>query len=75
MDKQMARQIVLQIARAIIETVEESKSNGAPASAIYMALAERGMSFAQFEALMAQLVDLGLIRHSNHCYFGIEEGK
>lgn len=57
------------IADAIIEAVREAGAEGVSASVLYMALAEHGCSFAQFEQIMSALVQAGKLRTEGYRYF------
>ena len=68
MTKTEAQRALLAICTAIVEAVKESPE-GAPAGSIYLALMEHGCSLAQFEQIMAALVEAGRLRKEGHLYF------
>jgi hypothetical protein len=75
MTKIEAQRAVLAIANAIIEAVREAGPEGAPASSLYLALAERGCSFSQFEQLMSALVSAGKLRQDCYRYLIGDGGR
>ena len=60
---------LLAICDAIIETVKDSGSLGAPAGPMYAALMAQGFSLEQYEAIMGALVKAGKLRKSGDLYF------
>jgi hypothetical protein len=50
------------LATAVLDTVAEAGPAGAPSGPMYLALNQRGLSLADYEALMALLVRAGLLR-------------
>ena len=57
------------IARAIIETVQQSGPLGAPGGHLYAALMAQGCTLNQFEQIMSGLVDAGKLEKRGECYF------
>lgn len=62
---------LLNMAYALIGTIEEMGNEGAPSGPMYQACMEKGYTLDQYEAVMALLVRKKIIRKSNHCYFTI----
>lgn len=73
MTRETAKAILLQLANAIVETVQATGERGAPAGSLYMALNARGMSIDTFEQIMSALVDAKRLRKSGHLYYFIGE--
>lgn len=69
MDTQQARDTLRAITDAIVETVKEAGPQGAPSSAVFLALQETGCSAAQYETLISTLCELGLIKRSAHTLY------
>jgi hypothetical protein len=61
--------LLRKVAVAIIETVRESGSMGAPAGPMYAAMMSYGFSLENFEQIMAGLVAAKMLRKSGHLYF------
>ena len=57
------------IADAIVDSVREAGSHGAPAGVLYAAMMAHGCSLENFEGLMSLLVQVGRFRKSGHLYF------
>jgi len=64
-----AKRTLALLANAIVETVSEAGSKGAPASAMYLAFSDAGISLNTFQALCNALVAAGQITCRNHCYY------
>ena len=62
-------QAVLKIAAAVIETIRESGSLGAPGGTIYAALMSHGCTLQQFDGLMAAIVGSGKVSKRGEFYF------
>jgi len=60
-----------QVADAIIESVKECGSSGAPAGPMYAALMSRGCTLEQFEQIMSGLVKAGKLRKSGNIYYAM----
>lgn len=60
---------LLGICDGIVAAVEHAGPSGAPAGAIYAALATVGCTFSQFQSLMKTLVAARLLRQSGDLYF------
>jgi hypothetical protein len=54
---------------AILETVKEAGSNGAPGGVLYAALMAQGCSLNQFQSLMRGIVSGGKLRQDGDLYF------
>jgi predicted transcriptional regulator len=67
-----AKRTALQIANAVLETVNEAGENGAPAGVMYAAFMAHGMSLAMFEAVTEALVDAGKIVKRNNCFYPVK---
>jgi hypothetical protein len=61
-----------QIADAIVDTVRETGSRGAPGGLLYIALSERGCTLRQFENLMSALIAAGRLRQDGQVYYAVE---
>ncbi len=57
---------VVEVGRAIYETILEVGPLGAPESIIYMALAERGLSERVAATVIDALIRAGLVERRNH---------
>jgi hypothetical protein len=57
------------IVSATLEAVAAAGPTGAPAGALYAALATQGATLSQFESLMGALVRAGRITQQGHLYF------
>lgn len=68
---QQGLEALLQLSKAVIETVQEAGDQGAPSGVLYAALMTAGLSLEQYERLMAILVDAGKVRKSGHLYFAV----
>lgn len=66
-----AKQTVLRIANAIVDTVAETGDIGAPATSIYLAMSEHGCTFAQYEAFIGALCDAGKLRRDGGMLFAV----
>ena len=64
------RQLVA-VGRAIHETIRESGPEGAPESAIHLALAERGYSDRIAAEVIEALVSGGLVRRQHHALVAV----
>jgi hypothetical protein len=64
-----AKTLAIQIAKAVVETVQEAGATGAPSGILYAALMTRGFTIETFERLMALLVRTGLVIRRGDCYF------
>lgn len=62
-------QTVRAIALAIVDTVREMGSHGAPGGVLYAALMSVGLSLESFQTLMGALVEAGVLRQEGHQYF------
>jgi len=62
-------QALRQIADAIVQTVQESGSVGAPGGVMYAALMAHGCTLNQFEQIMGVLVRVGKLTKRGDCYF------
>lgn len=69
MTNTQAKDMLLKVARAIVDTVNESGPCGAPCSAIYMALQAHGCSYEQYEAIIGGLCDVGMLVKRNHTLY------
>ena len=58
------------ICNALLEVVQESGANGAPAGVMYAALMGT-MSLNQFMGCMNILEKAGKVRREHHCYYAI----
>jgi hypothetical protein len=68
--EQRAKGLAL-VLTAIIETINECP-DGCPGGPLYMALASGlGISFDQFEMLMAAVVKTGRVKKVGHCYYKV----
>lgn len=68
MDAQMA------IAYALLETIKEAGSMGAPSGPMYMAVQMKtSMSLDDYQSMMRALVRTGLVEHKAHVYYWIGE--
>lgn len=69
MTKEQAMAILAQVARAIVETIEETGPTGTPGGLLYAALMNTGLSLDGFEQIMAGLVDAGRINRRGDLYY------
>lgn len=60
------------IARAIVESVREAGSTGAPGGILYAALMASGCRLSQFQSLMSVLVTGGYLSRSGECYYFVK---
>jgi hypothetical protein len=60
-----------EVLSALVETVREAGSMGAPGGLMYAALMGHGCSLEQFETLMSVLVRLGKVSKRGDCYFPV----
>ena len=58
---------------AVIETVREAGDTGAPAGILYAAFMAKGMSLANFEAMMGALVTMRKLTKRGHVYFSCKQ--
>lgn len=69
-----ARRAAMQAAiTAVIETVREMGDTGAPAGILYAAFMAKGMSLANFEAMMSALVTTEKLTKRGHVYFSCKQ--
>lgn len=54
---------------ALAETIKSAGPDGAPSGPMYQACMERGIDIDEFKLMMAILVETGMVRESNNCYF------
>jgi len=66
---------MIKIALAVLETIKEVGSMGAPGGHIYAALMAQGITLEQYEQIMNVLVNSKLVRKVGHCYFMSEKFK
>jgi hypothetical protein len=57
------------VATAIVETVKETGTQGAPGGPLYAALMTTGMTLEQFEGIMNGLVTAKMLRKSGQLYY------
>ena len=62
-------QLLRHVAEAIIETVKETGSMGAPGGSLYAAMMTHGFSLSQFEQIMSGLVNAGMLTKRGQLYF------
>ena len=60
--------LLLAIANAITEAVKAAGPTGAPGGVIYAALMAHGCTLAQYEQLMAGMVQAGKLTRHGDCY-------
>ena len=66
---QTQQQAINFIVKAVMDTIRESGTVGAPAGVLYAALMTQGCSFNQFTSLMGALERAGKVRLEDDCYF------
>lgn len=66
---------VQRIGLAVLETIAESGSTGAPGGVIYAALQAQGATYSQFESLMSGMVKTGMVTLEDDCYQITEPGR
>ena len=64
-----AKRVIVALAQAIVETVNEAGAAGAPAGAMYLAFSEHGISLDTFEAICSALQKAGQIRRHGYLYY------
>lgn len=64
-----------QIGLAVLETVAETGSHGAPAGVLYAALQAKGASLSQFQSLMAPLVSRQFLVLEHDVYTMTDGGR
>lgn len=62
--------LLAKVAGLILDTIRESP-DGAPASALYLALAQHGATYEQFTTLMSILESNRLVTCEHHVYHAI----
>lgn len=67
--KAEARQFLIEVANAVVDTVKASGPHGAPGGHIYAALMPLGCRLEHFEAIMSALVSSGKVVKRGQCYF------
>lgn len=67
--REYRKQQLVAVMQALLETVQEAGSEGAPSGPLYMACQQFGITLEAYQAIMEILVKQGLVTHSNHCYF------
>jgi len=67
MTREKAIEILRQVAKAILETVEEAGPDGAPLGPMYAAVMTHGMRYEYFMQIIHGLEDAGKIKVSNNC--------
>ena len=68
-------QIVGRTISAVLSAVEAGGAMGAPSGIIYAALSSMGMEFNHYQCMMSTLVEIGLLRLCNNCYFLTDKGR
>lgn len=63
--------LLRKVTTAIVETVQEMGTQGAPGGPIYAALMTTGMSLEQFEMIMNELVQGKVLRKSGQLYYSV----
>ena len=69
MELPTAKQLLKAIADAIITSVAAAGPMGCPSGTIYAALMTQGCTLEQYEAIMAGLVQAGMLTKKSHLYF------
>lgn len=59
------------ITNAVLGTIREAGSMGAPGGLLYAALSSHGFSKQQFDQLMEAMVDAGKVRRSGDLYVAV----
>jgi len=57
------------IVKAVVDTIRETGTHGAPSGVMYAALMSQGCSLNQYQSLMSALVNSGKIRQDGDLYF------
>lgn len=65
--------VLARLVGAIIGAVKDMGPEGAPAGPLYAALMVVGITYEQFTKIMGVLVERGVLRHSNHLYYYVEQ--
>ena len=68
------RDVLRQVANAVVESVKEGGTMGVPGGYLYAALMAYGFSLENFESLMAGLVSCKMFRKSGDLYFYVPRG-
>jgi len=68
MNQQQIANALIEIARAIVESVKAAGELGAPAGNLYAALMTVGCTEAQFERIMGGLCRAGVLIKTGHIY-------
>lgn len=72
MDRAQAIEAVWRTMAALLATIKEAGAEGVPEGPLYAALMSQGVTFAVYTAMVARLVQRGLISQRGHilCYVG-----
>lgn len=65
----------VRIVRAILETINESGTMGAPSGILYTALMAQGMSLDTYQRLMGVIKEVGYVTEEHHCYHMTDKGR
>jgi len=71
MTKEKAVVSLHKIVQAVVETVRECGSTGAPAGILYAVLMSYGATLEQFETMMRLLVEAKKLRKDGQLYFAV----
>jgi len=57
---------VKEVTLALLETIEETRTDGAPEGVLFAALQAQGCSLTQFQSLLQPLQDRGFLQREGH---------
>jgi predicted methyltransferase len=63
------------LGKAVLETIEESGSLGAPSGVLYAALSSKGVSLSIYQQMIASMGKNGFVTESDHCLHITKVGK
>jgi hypothetical protein len=66
-----AKQAVIQILKAVYETIVEAGPMGAPAGHLYAALMTTGCTLDQYQQIETLLISTGKVRKSGHVLYAV----
>lgn len=71
MENSQRNLIATLVTKAVMETIKDAGSEGAPCTAIYLALQSKGVTFNAYEKIIAGLLNLGVVKKSNDVLYWI----
>ena len=65
------QQAINTVVRAVLETIQEMGTDGAPSGVLFAALQTQGCTLSQFQSLMGALERAGKVALRYDCYFAL----